>query len=381
MKNAYLFVLLFYITGFPETGFCQTDYSQMTAEVDAAMTKFVSEKKISGAVTLAIHNGKIIHLSSTGMSDIEEGKEMNSDSLFRIASLSKNFTAAAFMTLQDAGKVSIYDKVEKYIPEFKGLKLKSDDGKGDVDIRIWHLMSHTSGIKLLKASTMPSLKDAAASVRKAPLDFRPGSQWKYSRGLDAVAHIIEVASGMPFTAYMAKTITTPLGLKDTGFSLDNEQVKRLVTSYAKGANKTLVVAKELESWKKRTVLPSGGLLSTASDVGTFYAMLLNKGVHNGKRILSEEAVTQLTTSRTGKLNTVPGCAWGLGYCLVEHPQGFSVSLNARSFGHWGGIGPHAWADPATKTVYVLMIQRRGFGEPRNSDINRKFQEIISKGIQ
>lgn len=368
----------------------QTDYSDMSLKIDQAMLKFMAEKKISGAVTLAVHRDEVIHFSPVGLADIEKTQQMTKESLFRIASLTKNFTAVSVMTLQDEGKVNINDKVEKYLPEFKHIKLKKDDGKGPVDLRIWHLMSHMSGIDMPKEfglDNMPSLEVASKEAAKLNLNFRPGSQWQYSRGLDVCGRIIEVVSGMKFEDFLKVKITGPLALNDTAFTLNAEQVERLVTTYEPGTGNTIIPASKEFLTNPPAAdtrpMPSGGLISSTEDIATFYAMLLNKGVYNGRRIVSEESIRLLTTSRTGnkKVGFVPGSAWGLGFGLVSNPQGVTSMLNPGTFGHGGAFGTQAWVDPVTETIYVLMIQRTKFGNSDASDIRAKFQKTVAKYIK
>jgi CubicO group peptidase (beta-lactamase class C family) len=369
---------------------CQSN-SKKNTEIDKrvikAMTTFIAQKKISGAVTLYANSDGVFHHAAIGMADIEKEKPMVKDSLFRIASLSKNFTCAALMTLQDDDKLNVNDKVEKYLPEFKGISLKKDDGKGPIDLRIWHLMSHTSGINFTKASTMPDLKTAASQMAKLKFNFRPGTQWKYSRGMAAVARIIEVVSGMSFEDYLKKTIYKPLELKDTGFSLNAEQAKRLVMTYEPGPNNTIVPSKvprlSTAPGKDTKPVPSGGLISSVKDLKSFYCMLHNNGMHGNTQVLSKESVKLLMQSRTGEMKAgfIPGSAWALGFGLVKEPQGVTAMLNKGTFGHGGAYGTQAWVDPVTQSVYILLIQRTKFGNSDASDVRKEFQQAVVDSLK
>jgi len=367
---------------------CQTHINKnVSKDVESRMQKFMADKKISGAVTLAYHKGNIIHHQATGFANISTQEKMTTESLFRIASLTKNVTAISVMILQDRRKLSVNDKVSKYIPEYANLKVK--DSNQLADLRIRHLMSHTSGIILPRNDDgSMSLKQVAVAGTSKPLIFTPGSQWKYSRGLDVCAYIVEKVSGSRFSDFLNKEIFVPLQMKDTGFYLNEEQVKRLVIAYQPSKDRKHIIPSTLERLVKPplgkfTPGPSGGLISSAQDMGRFYQMLLNGGELDGKRIISETSAKKIRQSQTGenKAGFVPGSAWGLGFGLVQQPEGVSAMLNKGSFGHGGAFGTQGWVDPITETVYVLMIQRTKFGNSDASDIRRGFQQAVADGIK
>tara|TARA_B100001057_G_scaffold239951_1_gene240182 strand:- start:473 stop:1621 length:1149 start_codon:yes stop_codon:yes gene_type:complete len=367
---------------------CHTHINEnVSKDVESRMQKFMVDKKISGAVTLAYHKGNIIHHQATGFANISTKEKMTTESLFRIASLTKNVTAISVMILQDRGKLSVNDKVSKHIPEYANLKVK--DSNQLADLRIRHLMSHTSGIILPRNDDgSMTLKQVAVAGTSKPLIFTPGSQWKYSRGLDVCAYIVENVSGSPFSDFLDKEIFLPLQMKDTGFYLNEEQVKRLVISYQPSKDGKHIIPSTLERLVKPPVGkftpgPSGGLISSAQDMGRFYQMLLNGGELDGKRIVSETSAKIIRQSQTGenKAGFVPGSAWGLGFGLVQQPVGVSAMLNEGSFGHGGAFGTQGWVDPITETVYVLMIQRTKFGNSDASDVRLGFQQAVAEGIK
>jgi CubicO group peptidase (beta-lactamase class C family) len=134
--------------------------------------------------------------------------------------------------------------------------------------------------------------------------------------------------------------------------------------------------------KKRTVRPSGGLFSTAEDMFSFYQMMLNKGSYRGKRILSEKACRQLTTTQTGDIKTgfTDGMSWGLGFQVVKEPQGVTEVLSKGTFGHGGAYATHSWGDPVTQTIYILMVQRRGMPGGDGAAIRKAFQQAASDAL-
>ncbi|MEX0939213.1 MAG: serine hydrolase domain-containing protein [Pirellulales bacterium] len=345
--------------------------------ISARMRQYVQQDQMSGAVTLVGHNGKIVHLSAVGKADVEENTPMQEDSMFCIASMTKPITATAMMILQDEGKLSIDDPVEKYIPAFAEAKLRAGEPVRELTIR--HLLTHTSGLGGSQQCE-GSLAQTAQELAAQPFDFQPGQRWQYSPGLNVAGRIVEIVSGQPYEKFLAERIFQPLGMRDTTFHPTVEQQKRIVTLYRPGEDGEGLAA--ADHWLNRVSPdrvpnPSGGLFSTAPDMFRFYQMILDGGTHDGKQIVSSDSVRAMTTLQSGKLSTgfTPGCGWGLGWCLVRDPQGVSESLSASTFGHGGAFGTQGWIDPEKKMIFVLMIQRTDFGNSDGSDVRGEFQRI------
>lgn len=361
----------------------------LTEKVDAAMSQFIAEKEISGAVTMVIFEGEIIHFSAVGMADKENAVPMRKDTIFRIASLTKNYSALLVKILEERGKLSVYDKVEKYIPEFRNIQLQKDDGGDPIDLRIWHLMSHTSGVDIPKDyHESADLETAAKKIAAQKLQFRPGTQWKYGKGMDVCGRIVEIVSGKAFDDFLKEEITEPMGLTDTAYWISKADDHRLALVYKPDRENGGIQAEDepyFQMLPRKGVKPnpSSGLFSSTRDVGVYYSMLLNGGVHGGKRIVSEESIKELTRNWTGtmKTNPIPGMSWGLGFGHVREPGGVTGMLSSGSYGHGGAYGTQAWVDPVTKVIYLLMIQRRGFGNGDMSDIRKEFQRIVSENYK
>ena len=126
--------------------------------------------------------------------------------------------------------------------------------------------------------------------------------------------------------------------------------------------------------------PSGGLVSSARDMFRFYRMVLNKGTWRGIRVVSAAAVRQMTTCQTGDLVTgfTPGNGWGLGWCIIRHPQGVTGMLSPGTFGHGGAFGTQGWVDPVTGSIYVLMIARDKLPNSDASAIRNEFQSRAAR---
>lgn len=345
---------------------------------------FVAQRQIAGAVTLVAKDGKVPHLAAVGWADVDAKAPMRPDSLFAIASMTKPIAASAVMILQDQGKLSLDDPVSKYLPVFQDATLQGG-AKPKREITIRDVLTHTSGLGGDQRNE-GTLRETAEALAKRPLAFEPGTRWQYSPGLNVAGRVVEVASGQPFDDFLEQHIFRPLRMKDTTFNPNAEQRKRVVKLYKPGPDKKSLEA--TSTWindlsTKREPNPSGGLFSTAADLARFYQMVLNGGELDGKRILSKAAVAEMTRLQTGELMTgfTPGNGWGLGFCLIREPQGATKMLSAGSFGHGGAFGTQGWIDPQRQMIFVLLIQRTGFGNSDGSDIRGTFQELAVQALK
>jgi CubicO group peptidase (beta-lactamase class C family)/predicted esterase len=347
--------------------------------IGGEIEKAIERNEISGAVTLVANRGSVVHLQASGLADIGSKTKMSDDTMFAIASMTKPITATAMLILQDRGKLSINDPVSKYIPEFKTMKLA--DGSQPRPLTIRDLMTHTSGVRRVRnLSPQASLKEQASASAAEPLEFAPGSRWKYGIGLNVCGRIIEVVSGKEYSQFLQQNIFDPLKMNDTTFNPTKQQWPRVAKIYQPGNAQTdsLVVATHAVTNRdlRPTPNPSGGLLSTANDLFRFYQAVLNGGELDGTRIVSAAAAQQMTTLKTGNITTgcTPGNGWGLGWCIVRNPQGVSEVLAPGSYGHGGAFGTQIWVDPTNNAIYLLLIQRTKFGNADGSTLRRDFQQ-------
>ena len=221
---------------------------------------------VAGAVTLVARKGRIAHFEARGMMDLEAKKPMPKDGLFRLASMSKPITGVAIMMLVEEGKVRLNDPVSRFIPEFKGLdkvavakpgaspappaRLPRRGGSalrcraGDATITIGDLLKHGSGLvsgglgasavaRIAPRTPTDTLATYIPKLAAVPLDFQPGTLWRYSgqAGFDVLSRIVEVVSGQTFDVFLRQRLFDPLGMKDTGFFPAPGKDSRLVTIY------------------------------------------------------------------------------------------------------------------------------------------------------
>lgn len=359
------------------------------------MLRFVETGTVSGAVTLVATRSGIAHWEAVGKSDLTSGRDMQKDDLFWIASMTKPMTAVCVLMLQDEGKLSIEDPVEKYLPEFKGQwmvekkeakKLILVQPKRPITVR--DLLTHTSGLGDVKTPrTYSTLGELTMAYAREPLQFEPGSRWSYSNpGINTLGRLVEVLSGKEFATFIQERVLDPLQMRDTTFWPSEEQLQRVAKSYKQNKETgqleetTVYFTEGKLSDRKRTPYPAGGLYSSAKDVAQFYRMMLNGGALEGKQLLKPETVELMTTTQSGDIKTgfVEGMSWGLGFQVVREPIGVTAALSKGTFGHGGAYATQSWGDPVKGLAYVLLIQRAGMPNGDGSEIRGEFQRVASE---
>jgi CubicO group peptidase (beta-lactamase class C family) len=368
---------------------------EVLANIPARMDEFVQAGKTAGVVTILERHGHIASFDAVGFSDLGKKTPMAKDSIFRIASLTKPVTCAAIMILADEGKLSPIDPVEKYLPEYRGMKLNPCGSRAGYacesvtpsrPIDIEDLMTHTSGLP----SSAPEAENGAAPKTlaelvtlgaKSQLLFQPGTAWNYSNiGVDILGRLVEVISGKPFDVFLAERIFAPLGMKDTYFDVPAAKRGRVATLYT---NENGTLRADPADWGNGNSIPSpaGGLLSTAADMLRFNEMMHNGGTLDGHRILSAAAVHLMTISHTGEMKAgwVPGVGHGYGYEVVRDAEGMFRYNSIGTFVKGGAYRTYEWVDPEKDLVGVFMMQRTNGGGDTADEINR-FMQIGAAAI-
>lgn len=365
--------------------------------IQQVLQNFVQDGTMAGAVAMVARKDRIESVNCAGYADLSARAPMRPDHLFWIASMTKPMTAVAVLMLQDEGKLSVDDPVEKHLPEFKGqwmLQEKSERRQVLVPpprpITVRDLLTHTSGLNDLSSPRWnATLAELVMGYAQRPLKFEPGSRWEYSNaGINTLGRIVEVVAGQKFEDFLQARLLDPLGMAHTTFWPTPAQCHHLAKSYKPApGGKTL---EETEVYfvqgpisdRNRTPYPAGGLYSTAADLTTFYQMMLNSGVSRGKRLLSASAVQQMTATQTGDIKTgfVEGMSFGFGFAVVKSPQGVTAMLSRGTFGHGGAYATQSWADPHKDLILVLMIQRAGFPNGDNSPVRMAFQQAAMKAF-
>lgn len=353
-----------------------------------SITPFVDRHELAGAVMLVANKEGILATQAVGSADIETQKPMAADQLFWIASQSKPITAAAVMILVDEGQLKLEDPVEKYLPEFRGLLYTAEKSadqkllkKTARPITIRDTLSHTSGMPFKSALEEPTLDAWPLALRvksyaMTPLDHPPGSRYQYSNaGINTAARVVEVITGKPFETFLNDRLLEPLGMRQTTFRPSSTQAARVATAYKPGPDKKGLVPTHIDQLHyplsdhaQRFPMPAGGLFSTAHDLSRFYRMLLNDGELEGRRILSKNAVHELTRKQTPDS------------LKDNYGLGFAVNPPA-TFGHGGAYSTNSTADRSRNLILIWLVQHAGFpgdGEKAQGAFRQTAEKLYSQ---
>ena len=387
---------------------------QRLARIDGLLNEMVEKKMAAGVNALVLHGGAEQYYGQAGYADVEAGRLMQRDSIFRLFSMSKPVTAAAAMILVERGVIDLLDPVEKYLPGFRNPHVCTEDGVKpcDVPVVLKDLLGMTSGMPYGGTATYAELRmgqlwdevaqgqiegretgtvEFADRMGRMPLEFRPGQKWKYGVSADVMGAVIEVASGKRFGDFLREEIFEPLGMKDTGFSLPLSKKERFTAAYR-------VKPEGLERWggahlclfpeyDHEPAFQSGGagLVSTIDDYARFAQMLANGGELDGVRILSRRTVrymasNQLTPAQQDTMlwDSLRGHGYG-NFMRVVTQEGAAPSIAARGeFGWDGWLGTYFAVDPEDGLVMLFMIQRLDSG---TIDYTRRFRDIVYSALE
>ncbi|HWC36042.1 MAG TPA: serine hydrolase domain-containing protein [Mycobacteriales bacterium] len=368
------------------------------ARIDRHFEAYVDDGRLPGWQIAICRHDEVAHLSSYGQADIEAGRAVEPDTIWRIYSMSKVVTSVAAMMLYEEGAFELTDPIARWIPEFAnpqvyvgGPAAKAVTVPATEPIRVWHLLTHTAGLtygfhrahvtdELYRNAGLEwgppkgaDLAGAVAAWAAMPLAFNPGSEWLYSVATDVVGRLVEIWSGQPLDAFFAERIFGPLDMRDSGFFVPEADHDRLAALYARTPHGTENVRYDAfgESFKRppRYLGGGGGLVSTSRDYMRFARTLVRGGELDGVRLLSPRTVRYMSQ------NHLPGGAdleafgrplfaetrfdgvgFGLGLAVTENPVAHKV-MSSPGEAYWGGMASTAfWVDPAENLVVTFMTQ-------------------------
>jgi CubicO group peptidase (beta-lactamase class C family) len=387
--------------------------SERLARLDKAMQDHIDQKKTAGIVMLVARHGSIAYHKAFGMADIQSGKKMKTDSLFRLYSMTKPITSVALLTLYEEGKFQLTDPLEKYIPAFKDVKVFAGlDGKGEMiletpkrKIAIQDVFRHTAGFSYgagdtpvdkayqqagIDGAKIDSLKELVDKLAKQPLLYQPGERWVYSFAHDVQAYLVEYFSGMRFDKYVQTRVLLPLGMTDTVFGVPQNYISRYTTNYgpAKEGGLQPIDKPESGEYARFTDRPFGGhsLSSTAMDYFLFSQMLLNKGKLGSTRILGRKTVELMTSNNLPPqisdlelpmgLGAIGGTGYGLGVSVLRDPAQLGNMGSSGQFG-WGGAAT-TWViiDPKEDMISLFFTQYM----PVDINLLNRFQTLVYQAL-
>ena len=394
--------------------------AERLGRLDAVIQDNIDQHKLAGAVMFIARNGQTAHFKSYGQQDVEAGKPMPTDAIFRIASMSKAVTTIAALMLYEEGRFMLNDPVAKYIPAFAnsvvavppprdapaGTKFVTVPALRPISIR--DLMRHTAGLtygdgpadlagELYKQANVAGwyfanhdepIGDAINRLAKLPLHGQPGEQWQYGFGTDVLGYLVEVVSGMPLDRFIAERITGPLKMTDTCFYLPPEKAGRLANVYGIANGKLVLEETAAQSdyihGPRKCFSGGAGLLSTARDYARLLQLLLNGGELDGVRLLSPKTVELMHTNQTGdKYAAVargPGTnshGFGLGFWVNDDPGFMGELVGEGAYGWGSAYFPQYLVDPNEKIVALFMTQLRPTG---GNDLNQRFKVLVYQAL-
>jgi CubicO group peptidase (beta-lactamase class C family) len=374
--------------------------------LDAVIQAQIEQKKIAGVVLYVAREGQAVRYRGYGMGDLEAGKPMTTDAIFRIASMSKAVTTTAIMMLYEEGKLMLRDPVSNYIPEFKNsmVAVAAPDGsaekfvtvKAKRPIQIRDLLTHTAGLtygtgpaaELYRQAKFTGwyfadrdepIGDVIKRLAALPLNGQPGEVYQYGYSTDVLGYLVEVISGMPLDRFFAERIFGPLKMVDTSFFLPPEKAARLVPAYGIDAKGVLGRGDQGDfvTGPRKCFSGGAGLLSTAGDYARLLQMFLNEGELDGVRLLSPKSVELMRANHTGTKYAGDTGAFGLGFWVMPDVGAFGELGSVGSYGWGSAYFPQYVVDPKEKIVALLMTQLRPAG---GNDLNQKFKVMLYQAL-
>lgn len=356
------------------------------------LQELVDSQTIPGAVALVARHGKVALAEAVGWRDVENKKPMQTDSIFQIMSMTKNFTGVAVMMLAEDGRIELRQPIEHYLPEFRGIEVEEKfNGPGAIHPprhppTVWQLMDHTSGLAGDPEGEMADnprtmrvpLDEAVRFYAHTHLQFEPGSRWSYSNmGIAALGRLVEVISGEDYVHFVRSHILEPLGMHDTFYFPPDDKKDRIALVYRHDGAKLVragadILAGDPTKYRSGAKYPAPefGLYSTAPDLFRFYQMLLNGGDYDGRRYLSRQAVeimTRVFTPNVTPSGWLGGTGYGLTFEIINQPEGTLLLHSPGTFGHGGAFGTEGWIDPKNDLIRIMLVQvADGSGEAPRS---------------
>jgi len=374
-----------------------------TGKLDSRFRTAVETHAVPGVVAIVADKNAILYHAAFGKQDVAKGVPMRTDTIVRLASMTKPVTSVAVMMLVEDGRFKLDDPVSRYLPIMRNKRVLVDikpDGtyitepaKSEVTIR--QLLSNTSGFAYAFSNhTMRRLQDAThKEPADLPLIYQPGSRWTYSMSTLVLGYLVEAVSDKPLPAFLEERIFNPLGMQETAWDVPLAKHSRVAT-YHQRENGML---KELPNPESLTmkVRGDGDLYSTSSDYIKFLQMFLNGGMGPKGRLLKEETIREMTSNQIGDLivETQPGTdplrskSFPIGAGRDKFGLGFQIATsnaenpNFRYPGSysWSGIyNTHFWVDPVRGLAGVILMQVLPFYEDDCIALLQDFEQLTNR---
>jgi CubicO group peptidase (beta-lactamase class C family) len=370
--------------------------------IDRHFAHYVDDGRLPGWLVTVSRHGRLAHVAWRGSRDLEAGLPVEPDTLWRIYSMTKPVTSVAAMMLYEEGGFELTDPVSAFIASFAGVRVYA--GGSDLrqltvpaaePVRIWHLLTHTSGLTYgfhrvhpvdasyraagfeLDTPSGVSLAEACDIWAGIPLLFQPGTEWNYSAATDVLGRVVEVVSGQSLEEFFQARILGPLGMTETRFCVTGGDTARLAALYTPGPDGRAARLDALgaAALQPPSMLSGGaGLVSTAADYHRFLQMLLHRpdspaGELDGARLLSPRTVAYMGRNHLpGGLDLETfgrplypdfpfrGVGFGLGFAVVIDPVRAKVVCSDGELSWGGAASTTFWIDPAEELTVAFYTQ-------------------------
>jgi CubicO group peptidase (beta-lactamase class C family) len=371
---------------------------QRLRRLDDVFRPYVDDERLPGWLVVVARRGHVAHVSGYGYRNRATGEEVTNDTIWRLASMTKPVTSVAAMMLYEEGAFELKDPVARWLPEFKdmrvyrsGSSMRPETIPAGEPIRVWHLLTHMSGLTygfhyahpvdaMYRAAGFewgsPEGADLAECCRlwaAQPLVFEPGTEWNYGVSTDVLGRLVEVVSGQNLDEFFRSRILGPLGMADTGFWVPEGDAGRLATPYMAnpaGASAPAIAIDGSSALSPPAALSGGGgLVGTASDYLRFAEMLRGGGELEGVRLLSPRTVAYMTRNhlpggadleQVGRPlfaeTTFDGVGFGLGFSVVTDAAAGKVLTTPGEFGWGGAFSTFFTIAPAEELAILFFTQ-------------------------
>ncbi len=384
-------------------------------QIDAVLNQAVESGDIPGVVAMVATDSGPVYAGAFGTRRLDTGPAMTTDTVFRIASMTKAVASVAAMQLYEQGKFGLDQPLGEIMPALAQLEvLDGFDAAGQPQLRpakrpvtARQLLTHTAGFgyeiwnpglgQYQAASGKPGIASGKKAALHMPLVNDPGERWEYGINTDWVGQLVEAISGQTLGDYLSQHVFEPLGMTDTDFVRSAEQEARTVSVHQRSEEGTLTPA-EIELVTPDAEYQSGGhgLSSTAADYLAFVQMILKGGSHNGQQLLKPETVALMSENHIGNLaagdmtTAIPPLSNNVQFSpgvVHKHGLGFLINTSAlpgaRSAGSlsWAGIfNSYYWIDPAKRVAGVIMMQILPFCDVKAIPVYERFERATYQSL-
>ncbi len=379
------------------------------ARVDSFLQDLVDRGVVPNAQALVARRGEIVLRSTFGLADLETGRAVQPDDIYRIASQTKALVTVGLMQLYERGAFLLEDPIANYIPAFREMQVlgRKDSLTGEYSlvpanrlITIRDLLTHTSGLgyelpdgldSLYPVPLYASLEDETTEqvvdrIAGRPLLVQPGEAFVYGLGIDVIGRLVEILSGQPLDRYMHEHLFDPLGMDDSYFYLPEEKAARLVSLYSKPSRGGALVLHENKTYRdfavsgaRRYFSAGAGGVGTIDDYARFCQMMANGGKLDGVRLLGPKTVAFMTRNQIGDLEVWDRCdKFGIGFMVITDQTHYGDLATPGAY-TWGGMYCSEYTiDPVEELILLVYFNVHPI--PQYAEVLHKFRILVYQAL-